>query len=367
MIDRGSPQRWDWEQEDDYHRYLKELERERWASDSFARMRDSAFAIASELRSFLEFTALIARGQLVGDLPNDVWSMWDNLGNAPPRHRRLDEARLATWLRRTNNFEVFVRRTRSLSSTDTSLERKTFATQALLRSWVDELSMFALEENSTWQSVVFFYSVESALAALVCLISDTRISTHARVLNELRSRILCPLSDELFPPIEFTYRKIGGEWICDFGLPTNSVVEMCPSLTAAAVSGRHGDWITFFHLLHTVSVIYRYKSALPFLMTGSPRLRNCEAFIWDLNLVLKLWLEVLICAAMGAESLADFVRIARHQFLQYHQRDIASLAIRWRIMEEAGLLDLSRPNQSSTSHRILRAMHQDPLGLMEGQ
>lgn len=354
---------WDWDrEEEEYYRYLEELERERWDRDSLARMRDSSFAVSLQLRSFLEFSDLILRRELAGDLPADPWAIWRSLRDAPKRRRRLSEAPLSRWLGRTDNFANFVERTQELLPSDLPLERRVLATQMLLKSWVDEISTFALGKQSTWQSIAFFYSVESTLAAVVNLLSDTDITSHADVLNQFRSLILCPLRSDLFPPIEFAYRRIRGTWTCDRELPTNSLVEMCPLIVRAAMQGRHGDWITYFHLLHTVSEIYRYRSVLPFLMTDSPRLRSYNTYVWDLNLTLKLWLEVLVCTAMGREPMADLVKMARHRFLVYHKADISSLELRWSVMQQAGFLDLTRQGLSRASKQVFQAIRRAPLG-----
>ena len=87
---------WDWErEEEEYDRYLEELERERWDKDSLARMRDSAFGVSLQLRQFFEFSDLLLRKELAGDLPDNPWPLWEQLRTAKRKWRRLNSASLS--------------------------------------------------------------------------------------------------------------------------------------------------------------------------------------------------------------------------------------------------------------------------------
>lgn len=173
----------------EYERYLEELEQERWNRDSLARMRDSAFAVSLELRRFLHFSDLVLRKELAGAVPVDPWALWNQLRIPSKGRQRLNDAPLSRWLRRTNNFAHFVAQTRRLSRGCLPVQRRVLATQSLLKSWVDEIASFTLSVHTTWQSVTFSYSIESSLATVVYLLSNTNITSHADVLHQFRSLI----------------------------------------------------------------------------------------------------------------------------------------------------------------------------------
>jgi hypothetical protein len=197
---------------------------------------------------------------------------------------------------------------------------------------------------------------------LVYLLSDTNIASHADVLNQFRSLIITPLRSSLFLPVNFTYRMLNGSWTCDWNIPSNSIIEMCSFIVRYGVNGgRHGEWLTFFHLLHAMSELYRYKSVLPFLMTSKPRIRNNGVFFWDLTLTLKLWLEVMITAALGSEIMSDLIKMARHRLHSVHKAEILSLEARWLVLHQAGLINLSKRGLSDRTKSIFQSIRHNPL------
>lgn len=355
----------EWEREEiEYYDYIDEQNRFIWNQDSLARMKDGAFGVGLELRQFLEFSDHLVRKELAGDNQFDVWELWAYVRKSQWRGRRLNDAPLSRWLSRTNSFSAFTDQVRNLLSNKPSRDREVLAVQSLLKSWVDEATTITLDDYAPWQGVTFFYSIESALATLVYLLSPTNITSHADVLNQFRSLFVTPLRSSLFAPVNFTYRRLQDEWTCDWNLPANSVIETCPLIIRyARERGRHGGWITYFHLIHAMSELYRYKSSLPFMMTSKPRLRNNGLFFWDLLLPIKLWLEVMICEAIEPETMADLVKMARHRLSSVHRVEIPSLEMRWEVMQTAGILNLSKRGLSSKTESIFQAIRYNPLSI----
>lgn len=360
---------WDWEREqEEYDRYLRELEHESWERNSLARMEDSAFGVSLQLRRFFEFSDCVLGREISGGTPIDPWTIWRQIQEEKRKWRRINGAPLSRWIGRTDKFSNFISHAKKLAPNNIPTNRTVLAIQSLLKAWADEMACFALTRHTPWQSVTFFYSLESELASIVFLLSDTDITSHADVLNQFRGLILTPLRKHLFSPLDFCYRRINkGDWQLDWDLPTNSLLEMCSLVVKRAMQGKHGDWITYFHLLHAVSELYRYRSALPFLMTHSARLRSHDIFIWDLNLALKLWLEILITAVAGSELMTDIIKVTRHQLKKHHKanKDIDSLEMRWELMEKIGLLDFGKKGLSSDSHAVFQMLRQNPISLAE--
>jgi hypothetical protein len=112
-----------------------------------------------------------------------------------------------------------------------------------------------------------------------------------------------------------------------------------------------------------MSELYRYKSALPFMMTSRPRLRNNGVFFWDLLVTLKLWLEVMLAEALTPRIMADLVKVTRHRLQGIHKLDIPSLETRWRVLNEIGIIDTSRRGLSDRTKSIFQSMRSDPLSM----
>ena len=350
-----------WEREEaEFYDWLEEREQERWDRDSLARMKDSAFGVALEIRRFLKFSDCLIKKEMAGDSQYDVRDLWKDVGET-----RLNTTLLSRWLERTDSFSVFTARVRALRQSQPSVDREVRAVQFLLKSWVDEITVIALDDYAPWQGIVFFYSIESALATLVYLLSSTNITSHADILNSFRSLIIAPLRTSLFAPLDFTYRRLKGKTLWDWKLCTNAALgDGCPTIVRLTVEkGRHGDWVTYFHLLHTISELYRYRSALPYLMTSKSSLRDNGVFYRNLLLAIKLWLEVMITEAIGQDMMADLIKMARYRLSRVHKLEISTLEMRWEVMQAAGILDLSTHGLSDRTHLIFQSIRRNPLSM----
>src|SRR5262245_3320070 len=100
---------WDWEREqEEYERYLIELERESWERNSLARMEDSAFGVSLQLRRFLEFSDCVLRRELAGSESIDPWAIWKQMREQKRKWHRITAAPLS----KSNNRRLEQKRTR---------------------------------------------------------------------------------------------------------------------------------------------------------------------------------------------------------------------------------------------------------------
>lgn len=358
--------------DDDYYDADEEHEKYVWNKDSLARMKDSSFKIELELRQFFEISNFL----IVNELENNAISnnieiqavLYQTRRNKW-RNTRIDQVILSEWLGRKQNFRQFYLKIQELQPSSTKdkpvTDNEVLAVQSLLKSWIDEVTVASLDNFAPWQGVIFFYSLESLTAALVNLLSNTRVQSHSDVLNQFRSLFLTSRFAGLhFAPIDFLMRIRDGSWCYDNNSPTPYLINYCHNIAQITQDKeRRRGYITYLHLIHTISELYRYKSTLPFLMNSKASLRNNGVLFWNLQLPIKLWLEVLICQIIGPDIFTDLIKMTSHRLDIIHRTEIPSLKLRWQVMHDAGIINIKKRGLSKKTEAIFQIIRNNPLGI----